>query len=498
MWTDSVVAGALDREASDWRLRDYIGTVSLIHRVADGILISAALWLSCALTDAAASKPILFAGAMGVVFFYLFAEGKNLYRTWRTESVKAEIWLTLEAWLAVTGISLVAVYVQQDSAEYPPETLLYWLAITPALLGMWRWGVRSALRIARAHGLNTRRLAIAGSGDLAQHVASTAEDSPWMGLRILGLFDDPSPTSSDSEPLGVTTDSLSTLVDLARRGEVDVVYIALPPGHKERESESLLRRLGDSTASVYLVQDRRSRTAEGDHGSRQILPNLWRVDVLHRRCLDLGGIKAVSLYESPFSGLDGWVKRLEDIIISTAALLLLALPMLCIAVGVKLSGPGPVFFKQRRYGLDGRQITVWKFRSMSVCEDGKVVTQARKRDSRITPFGAFLRRTSLDELPQFINVLQGSMSIVGPRPHAVAHNEHYRALIGGYMLRHKVKPGITGWAQINGWRGETDSVDKMGRRVDFDLAYIRNWSLWLDIWIVLMTFFRGFVHKNAY
>jgi putative colanic acid biosynthesis UDP-glucose lipid carrier transferase len=172
--------------------------------------------------------------------------------------------------------------------------------------------------------------------------------------------------------------------------------------------------------------------------------------------------------------------------------------MAAIAIGVKLSGPGPVIFKQRRYGLDGKEIMVWKFRSMTVCEDRGTVAQAQKGDSRITPFGRFLRSTSLDELPQFINVLLGSMSIVGPRPHAISHNEYYRHLIGGYMLRHKVKPGITGWAQVHGWRGETDSVDKMGRRVDFDLDYIRNWSLWLDIQIIFMTFFNGFVHKNAY
>ena len=172
--------------------------------------------------------------------------------------------------------------------------------------------------------------------------------------------------------------------------------------------------------------------------------------------------------------------------------------MAFIAAGVKMSGPGPVLFKQRRFGLDGKEIMVWKFRSMTVCEDHGEVTQARKGDLRVTRFGGFLRRTSLDELPQFFNVLQGSMSIVGPRPHAVAHNQYYRGLIGGYMLRHKVKPGITGWAQVNGWRGETDSLHKMGKRVDYDLDYIRNWSLWLDIQIILSTFIRGFVHKNAY
>lgn len=192
------------------------------------------------------------------------------------------------------------------------------------------------------------------------------------------------------------------------------------------------------------------------------------------------------------------VKRLEDITLSLLILGLIALPMLLISAMIKLTSPGPVFFRQKRYGIDGRSIEVWKFRSMHVMENGADVVQATRGDARITPVGAFLRKTSLDELPQFINVLLGDMSIVGPRPHAVAHNEHYRGQINSYMLRHKVKPGITGWAQINGWRGETDTLDKMQKRVEHDLAYIHNWSLWLDLKIVFLTVFKGFVHKNAY
>ena len=178
--------------------------------------------------------------------------------------------------------------------------------------------------------------------------------------------------------------------------------------------------------------------------------------------------------------------------------MMIAIPMMVIATGVKLTSKGPVFFKQTRYGMDGEKIKVWKFRTMTVTEDGDTVTQAQKNDSRITPFGGFLRRTSLDELPQFFNSLGGSMSIVGPRPHAVAHNEQYRAQIQGYMLRHKVKPGITGLAQINGFRGETDTLDKMQGRVHYDLKYIQNWSLLLDIEIIFLTIFKGFVGKNAY
>ncbi|HHO8640587.1 TPA: exopolysaccharide biosynthesis polyprenyl glycosylphosphotransferase, partial [Klebsiella pneumoniae] len=172
--------------------------------------------------------------------------------------------------------------------------------------------------------------------------------------------------------------------------------------------------------------------------------------------------------------------------------------LIIISLAVKITSPGPVIFRQTRYGMDGKPIKVWKFRSMVVMENDTEVKQATKDDVRVTNVGKFLRRTSLDELPQFFNVLFGEMSIVGPRPHAVSHNEQYRSLIEGYMLRHKVKPGITGWAQINGWRGETDTLDKMEKRIEFDLEYIRSWSVWLDLKIIVMTIFKGFVNKSAY
>ena len=248
----------------------------------------------------------------------------------------------------------------------------------------------------------------------------------------------------------------------------------------ENRIVELVNALSDTTASVYLV------------------PNFFVFDLRHGKMTSLDGIPVLSLHESPFYGVDGWVKRLEDIVVASLILMIIALPMAVIAAGVKLTSPGPVLFKQRRYGLNGAVVDVWKFRSMTVCEDGDKVVQAQKGDMRITPFGAFLRRTSLDELPQFINVLQGQMSVVGPRPHSVAHNEQYRRLIRGYMLRHKVKPGITGWAQISGWRGETETLDKMEMRVKHDLEYVQNWSLWLDIKIIFLTVFKGFINKNAY
>src|SRR5574343_400347 len=206
----------------------------------------------------------------------------------------------------------------------------------------------------------------------------------------------------------------------------------------------------------------------------------------------------VSVCETPFTGSNGIVKRGSDIVLSLLILLLISPILLVVAAMVKLSSPGPVIFKQRRYGLDGKEIIVYKFRSMTVCEDGAQIAQARKGDQRVTRLGAILRKTSLDELPQFINVLQGRMSIVGPRPHAVAHNEMYRKLIKGYMVRHKVKPGITGWAQVNGYRGETETLDKMQARIDYDLDYLRNWSLKLHVLIILKTVRLVLKDQSAY
>jgi putative colanic acid biosynthesis UDP-glucose lipid carrier transferase len=241
----------------------------------------------------------------------------------------------------------------------------------------------------------------------------------------------------------------------------------------------VLNRLSDTTASVYVV------------------PDFFVFELLHSRWTQIGNLPAVSVFENPFYGVDGFVKRALDVVLGTALLIVLAIPMLLIALAVKLTSPGPVIFRQNRYGQDGREIRVWKFRSMRVTENGQKIQQATLNDPRITKLGAFLRRTSLDELPQLINVIAGSMSLVGPRPHATAHNEQYRKLIPGYMLRHKVKPGITGLAQVNGWRGETDTDEKMQKRVEFDHKYIREWSPWLDIKILFQTVFTVLKGNNA-
>jgi putative colanic acid biosynthesis UDP-glucose lipid carrier transferase len=337
------------------------------------------------------------------------------------------------------------------------------------------------LRYVRRYGANVRTVAIVGNNLIGHRLINHLNAMPWAGLLVKGIFDNIRPDIS-SVLVGVKNYPLNTMDDLIKQvqsGSIDSVYVALPLS-SERRIEELVNRLADTTASVYVV------------------PDLFVSELVHARWIDFGGMPLVSVYETPFYGLYGWVKRAEDILLGSVILILISPVMLAIATAVKLTSPGTIFFKQRRYGLNGVVVKVWKFRSMTVCEDGVDVPQARKNDKRITPLGVFLRRSSLDELPQFFNVLQGTMSIVGPRPHAVAHNEQYRKLINGYMLRHKVKPGITGWAQVNGWRGETDTLDKMQKRIEYDLEYIQNWSLWLDIKIVILTIWRGFKGGNVY
>jgi putative colanic acid biosynthesis UDP-glucose lipid carrier transferase len=260
---------------------------------------------------------------------------------------------------------------------------------------------------------------------------------------------------------------------------VDLIYITLPMASQPRILK-LLDELRDTTASIYFT------------------PDIFLSDLIQARMDAIGDIPVVAICETPFYGINGLIKWASDIVLASTIVVLISPLLLAITIGVKLSSPGPVLFRQRRYGIDGREIIVYKFRTMRVLEDGQEIRQVTRDDPRVTPFGAFLRRYSLDELPQFINVLQGRMSVVGPRPHAVAHNEIYRKLIKSYMIRHKVKPGITGLAQVNGLRGETDTLDKMRARIECDLAYLRNWSLRLDLQIVLKTVFVVLKKKNAY
>jgi len=383
------------------------------------------------------------------------------------------------SWFAVVGLLLLLGWASHTLSAFDERALLAWALGTPAAL----FGAHRALplwlpRILAAEGMH-KTAVIAGANDLGRRLAARLRGDPMLGFAFAGYFDDRGASRLRDLPASENLGTLERLADYARSHRVDVIYIALPMASQPRILR-LLEELRDTTASIYFV------------------PDIFVSDLIQARVDFVGELPVVAVCETPFYGFNGLVKRASDLVLATGILLLISPLMLAIAAGVKLSSPGPVLFKQRRYGVDGRKIVVYKFRSMTVAEDGDVVRQATRNDSRVTRFGAFLRRSSLDELPQFINVLQGRMSVVGPRPHAVAHNELYRKLIRGYMIRHKVRPGITGLAQVNGMRGETDTVDKMKMRIEYDLAYLRNWSLALDLKIVLKTVLVVLRKQNAY
>ena len=326
------------------------------------------------------------------------------------------------------------------------------------------------------------RVVIVGLSDLSRKLAYQFKQNPLLGLSNMGFFDDRWTERSfedrKNQPEALLG-NIASVAEFVKLNKVQHIYITLPMTSQPRIL-ALLDDLRDTTASVYFV------------------PDLFLFDLIQAKVSTIKDILIVAVCESPFVGINGIIKRTMDMAFSLLILLLIAPLMLLIAIGVKLSSRGPVLFKQRRYGLDGQEIVVYKFRSMTVMEDGEQVKQATRNDLRTTRFGDFLRKTSMDELPQFINVLQGRMSVVGPRPHAVSHNEMYRSLIKGYMIRHKVKPGITGWAQVNGLRGETETIEKMKARVDYDLDYLRNWSLFLDLSIILKTMGVLINDDNAY
>jgi putative colanic acid biosynthesis UDP-glucose lipid carrier transferase len=382
-------------------------------------------------------------------------------------------------WSGIAAILFIFAYVSEYLVAFPRQVILAWAALTPVTMFFGYCLLRHSMRHSLQGGSNRKTAVIAGMGELGIRLAREIESSPYLGIELAGFFDDRRPTrlgTMDSLPLIGRIDGLA---NYARAKGLDVIYITLPMTTQPRILR-LLDDLRDTTVSIYFV------------------PDIFMTDLIQGHLDSINGIPVVGVCDTPFSGVNGIVKRASDIVLSILVLVLLSPVMLAIALGVKMTSPGPILFVQRRYGLDGKDILVYKFRSMTVCEDGDHIKQATRNDKRVTRLGAFLRKSSLDELPQFFNVLQGRMSIVGPRPHAVAHNEIYRKLIKGYMVRHKVKPGITGWAQVNGHRGETEQLEKMEARIEYDLDYLRNWSLKLDLAIIAKTVLVVLKAKHAY
>jgi putative colanic acid biosynthesis UDP-glucose lipid carrier transferase len=382
--------------------------------------------------------------------------------------------------LVVMPVTLIAMLVMFGWAigylgAFEPSAIVNWLWVAPACLIATHLAFRLGAPLVLAR---VKRCVIVGMNDQGAALANRIRHNPYSDLSLVGFFDDRAVVRNPSLDFPI----LGRLDDMAAYlavHPIHVIYLSLPMASQERTLK-LLDTLRNTTASIYFV------------------PDQFVTELIQCRMSSVVDIPVVAVCETPLVGLNGLLKRLSDIVLSIVALIVLSPVFVIVALMVRLGSKGPIIFCQRRYGLDGEEITVYKFRSMRVVENGEDIRQAQRNDARITPLGAFLRRTSLDELPQLVNVLQGRMSLVGPRPHAVAHNELYRKLIKGYMVRHKVRPGITGWAQVNGLRGETDTVEKMEARIRYDLDYLRHWSLRLDLHIIAKTVMVVLNDKQAY
>jgi putative colanic acid biosynthesis UDP-glucose lipid carrier transferase len=413
--------------------------------------------------------------ALCLLVFALTFPGRNRFMDSRLDA-GVDI---ISSWLSMLAILWLCGYATNSLQFFDFDVMLTWVVLTP--LAQWVAVLIGKIIISHRSTLpNARRKAIVvGAGPLGGKVARALQSNHDQSIEFIGYFDDRTDSRVLPEAVSMRLGGLRDVANYVYAHGVHEVYITLPLGSQPRIVE-LLEAVQGTTASLYFA------------------PDVFGISIIQGRLQDMNGVPVVGICETPFTGTNDLVKRASDIVLASIILVLIAPILVALAIGVKLSSPGPVVFKQRRNGLDGEEIVVYKFRSMRTQDNGAVVKQATKGDPRITAFGAFIRRTSLDELPQFINVLQGRMSIVGPRPHAVAHNEEYRRLIKAYMVRHKVRPGITGWAQVNGLRGETETMDKMQARVEYDLEYLRNWSLGLDLQIVIRTIRLMIFDRNAY
>ena len=434
--------------------------------VAVGTLIIACLALGAPLSNRIVALSLLVAALAAMLLKSSVRVSGDMFAQWSGIAVNV-----VTRWTMLFGALLVIGYLTKTSGLYPRRVILTWTVVAPLVLIIVNIMLRAVLRRMLADPANSRRVVIAGYNEISHSLATRLQADHLSAMKVEGFFDDRS-----AERLGATSGPplLGKLPDLpayVKAHYIDVIFVAIPMRHIQRVLD-LIDELRDTTASIYYI------------------PDIQVFDLIQSRTQEILGIPVIAMCETPFAGYRGVVKRLTDVVLCVAALPLLLPVMAVIAAAVKLSSPGPAIFKQRRYGLDGRPIVVYKFRTMTVTEDGDVIAQATRDDPRVTRVGSFLRRYSLDEFPQFFNVLQGRMSLVGPRPHAVAHNEWYRKLIKGYMVRHKVPPGITGLAQINGCRGETAQLEQMQARVDYDLEYLRHWSLLLDLQILARTALR--------
>lgn len=399
----------------------------------------------------------------------------NIYRPYRGASLWAETQMLASAWTVVCTGLVMALFVTKTSMAISRQWIGLWAMTGFIGLVIFRMALRGGLRLLRRHGFNLRHIVIAGAGGLGRDVARRLAASPWTGLKVVGFYDD-DPCLQQQGFEGVQVrGGLHSIPEEAAELGVDQVWIALPLKDEEKV-KSLLHSLRHSAVDIRLV------------------PDIFDFRLLNHSMTEVAGLPVMNLSVTPMVGVNLVVKAVEDRVLASLILLLISPFLLLIALGVKFSSPGPIFYRQERVGWNGKSFVMLKFRSMSVGVEKSGIQWGGARSKEATPFGAFLRKTSLDELPQFINVLKGDMSIVGPRPERPMFVEKFKDEIPDYMKKHLVKAGITGWAQIAGWRGDTD----LAKRIEYDLYYIEHWSLWFDMRIILSTLFKGFISKNAH
>lgn len=446
--------------------------IQILEVLLDPLALSLSLWVVALVIEGEIGRQNIVLSI--IVFSLTFPGFSRLTKTpWRAARDIVMGWLTISGLLFLFGWG--SRYLQY----FDRDTIMTWLWVAPLSQAGAHFLLRASAPALRRLQGGARRVILAGMNEQGIDLARRLEGDLYTSAQVLGFFDDRQHERLQHRAEYPILGHLSAIPQFVKETRVDVIYLSLPMASQGRIL-TLLDGLRDTTASIYFV------------------PDTFVTDLIQGRMDTVGGAPVVAVCETPFTGLNGAIKRASDVVLSVLILLLIAPVLALIALGVKATSPGPAIFRQRRYGLDGAEIVVYKFRTMTVLEDGATIRQASLDDTRVTPLGAFLRRTSLDELPQFVNVLQGRMSIVGPRPHAVAHNELYRKLIKGYMVRHKVRPGITGWAQVNGLRGETETLEKMSARIEYDLEYLRNWSLRLDLYIIVKTAWVVFRGSNAH
>lgn len=462
--------------------KEYSRSLSMVIRCVDMMLVFLAAWsaFSMKFSDPSLPQPYVIAIFIGIIFTPIVFSFFNIYTSVRGEGLITHFFKLFQAICVLAVILGGLAFFTKSGEVYSRLWFISWMAVALCLLILFRYVLLLFLRFMRSKGLNERRVVIFGAGELGSKIAETVQQALWTGFHVVQFLDDQAenkPAEIHQIPVLPTPKNLSHYLS---EEEIDEIWLALPLRAEARMKE-ILFELRHHTITTRFVLD------------------IFGLDLLNHSITEVAGFPVLNIRSSPMVGINRLIKAVEDRLLAGVILILISPLLFLIAIGIKCTSRGPIFFKQQRHGWDGRIIKVYKFRTMiEHQEKAGWITQATVDDKRITPFGKFLRRTSLDELPQFFNVLQGRMSIVGPRPHALAHNEFYKDSIHTYMQRHRVKPGITGWAQVNGWRGETDTITKMQKRIEYDLYYINNWSLAFDVKIILLTLYRGFISHNAY